>query len=162
MLRERSASTSRLLCSSRANCMAGKRSAQNAFHAAWRVTPCRAAMPSQRSRSPNRAPAHAVKQHNASCALLGVRRSCTILSFAHHLTGGERRWSGSAIGAARLSELAPIARSGSDGRRKQRAQACFILALLYSSAPCWLLRLGMQKRRRYSAFAGTVVLTSFR
>ena len=97
------------------------------------------------------------KRHKAACALLGVWRSCTILSlFAHHRAGGERRWSGSAIGAAWLSERAPIAQSGSDGRRKHRAQDCFILALLYSSAPCWLMLLGVQKRRRYSFFAGVL------
>ena len=97
---------------------------------------------------------HAGKQDKAACALVGVRWSCTILySFAHHLAGGERRWSGSAIGAAWLSERAPIAQSGSDGRRKHRAQACFILALLYSSAPWWIVRRGVLKRRLYAAFA---------
>ena len=90
----------------------------------------------------------------AGCALPSVRRSCTLLSsFARHRAGGERRWSSSAIGAAWLSERALIAQSGSDGHRKHRAQACFILALLYSRAPCWLLRLDVQKRRLYAAFA---------
>ena len=46
-----------------------------------------------------------------------------------------------------------IAQSGSDGRRKHRAQACFLLALLDPSAPWWLLRLGVHERRRHSAFA---------
>jgi len=90
------------------------------LHAAWRGTPCRAAMPSQRSRSPNRAPAHAVKRHKAACAMLGVRRSCTILSsFAHYRAGGERRWSGSAIGAAWLLLLCV---------QKQRRYSAFALS----------------------------------
>ncbi len=94
------------------------------------------------------------KWHKAGCALPDVRWSCTILSsFARHRAGGERRWSGSAIGAAWLSERAPIAQSGSNGHRKHRAQACFILALLYSRAPWWVVRLGVQKRRLYAAFA---------
>jgi len=149
---------------------ASKRSAQTLFMHIAALPECvRRSLPEPNRRRGNAVLCHAttaepvVRQgastmpaiwHRASSALPDVRRSDTTLSsFARHLAGGERRWSGSAIGAAGLSERAPIAQSGSDGHRKHRAQACFTLALLYSRAPCWLLWLGVQKRRRYSAFA---------
>jgi hypothetical protein len=56
---------------------------------------------------------------------------------ADTLAGSDPCRSGSVIGASLAASMAPMTQSGGDGRWKHRAQACFLLALLYSRAPCW-------------------------
>ena len=74
--------------------------------------------------------------------------------FARYRAGSEPCRSGSVIGSSLAVSMAPMAQSGGDGRWRHRAQACFLVALLYSSAPCWRYLRGWRERRRYTAFAG--------
>jgi len=69
-------------------------------------------------------------------------------SFARYRAGSDPCRRGSVIGASMAASLAPMTQSGGDGRWRRRAQACFLVALLYSSAPCWRYLRGWRERRR--------------
>ena len=131
---------------------ASKRSAQKDFHAAWCVLATGGLLVS-RSRD--------FLKVEAACVFCAVGafkkplwRPWFFSSFARYRAGSDPCRSGSVIGASLAASMAPMTLSGGDGRWKHREQACFLVALLYSSAPCWRLLRGCGERRRYSAFAG--------
>ena len=66
-----------------------------------------------------------------------LRRPWSFSSFARYRAGSDPCRSVRVIGASLAASMAPMAQSGGDGRWRHRAQACFLLALLYSRAPCW-------------------------